>query len=169
MAAVLVCALVAAGSAGAQEIFSKGTVSCSGLSPLVTALEIDKCKWKVEFKKHGFSGRCLGTLTVDGVGVEFLASGAMYRIDQTYADNGAPLGFTYPGLASCTGEPKIVRSVQNCVVAANGLGQSCDICIRLARVTKTYCYAATASITQLSPLPRGVTLTPKGLVKEKAE
>jgi hypothetical protein len=94
----------------------------------------------------------------------------MYRIEETtYSDNGAPLGFTYPGLASCSGQPKIVRSVQNCVVSADGLGQSCDICIRLAKVTKTYCYVATASVTRLSPLPPGVTLTPKGLVKMTAK
>jgi hypothetical protein len=165
IAAIAFSFVLSVTAAEAREIFSRGSVSCTGLSPDVTELAIGKCHWKVDFKKRGFSGSCTGTLLVNGVALEFLAAGEMTRIDEVLPDNDDPLAFTYSGLAACTGKPKIMRSVHNCRLSEDGLGQSCDVCIRLARVSKTYCYAARASVAPASNLPVGMKLTPNGLVR----
>ena len=144
------CAALFALPAGATEIFDRGPVTCTSLSPLVTAMTLGKCKWRIEVKRRALVGSCAVSLTVDGKEVNFTASGELRRLEEDLPANDLPLDAAYPGVMSCSVDSKRVMAVHNCETELKGLTKQCDVCVKLLG---THCYAASGSVTVNGALP----------------
>jgi hypothetical protein len=152
-ALLAVAGLLAAASlapADAAEIFKRGPVTCTALSPAVTAMTLGKCKWRLDVKRRALQGNCKVTLTVDGEEVTFTATGEMARLADDLPENDAPLEATYPQVLSCTVDSKRVLAVYNCKTEIEGLRKECDVCVKLLG---THCYAASGAVTVDGALP----------------
>jgi hypothetical protein len=154
IAGLIVCAALLATPAGAAEIFNRGPVTCTALSPLVTAMTLGKCKWRIEVKRRALVGSCAVSLTVDGREVTFTASGEMRRLEEELPDNDLALDAAYPGVMSCSVDSKRVMAVHNCQTELKGLTKQCDVCVKLLG---THCYAASGSVAVNGDLPPELT------------
>jgi hypothetical protein len=161
IAGVMLWAVLIAGTAGAAEIFSRGPVTCASLSPLVTAMTLGKCKWRIDVKRKALTGTCAVSLTVAGKEVSFTASGEMRRLEGDLPENEAALDAAYPGVLSCSVDSKRVMAVHNCATELEGLTKQCDVCVKLLG---THCYAASGSVTVNGALPPE--LTPAGATRD---
>jgi hypothetical protein len=153
-AGLLVCTALLAIPAGAAEIFNRGPVTCTALSPLVTAMTLGKCKWRIDVKRRALLGSCAVSLTVDGKDVSFTASGEMRRLEEDLPDNDLALEAAYPGVMSCSVDSKRVMAVDHCETKLEGLSKRCDVCVKLLG---THCYAASGSVTVNGDLPPELT------------
>jgi hypothetical protein len=147
---LLLCATFVAAPAGATEIFNRGPVTCTSLSPLVTAMTLGKCKWRIDVKRRALAGSCAVSITVDGKDVSFTATGEMRRLEDKLPENDVPLDAAYPGVMSCAVDSKRVMAVYNCQTELTGLTKQCDVCVKLLG---THCYTASGSVTVNGDLP----------------
>jgi hypothetical protein len=116
-----------AGTAEAKDLFKHGPVTCRSTAAGVSDLVVDTCSWK---KKQGggfYTGKCNGSVSIDGEQIVFDVSGEAKRIDYVFPDNDAPLDFEYRGV-SCGVESPRLKTVRNCRPLKKGIGKECQVC-----------------------------------------